>query len=192
MFISNRIDDIVAGSSGKLVPGYGARVVDEQGSELPDGQLGELQIRGESQAAGYWNRPELTRATFRGEWTVTGDKYIRDERGYFWYCGRTDDMMKVSGLWVSPLEVETALLAHPAVMECAVVGVIDSDGLTKPKAFVVLKDTGGDQAEIEAELDKFMRSRLPAYKVPRSIVMTESLPRTATGKIQRFRLREAH
>ena len=192
MFISNRIDDIVAGSSGKLVPGYGARVVDEQGSELPDGQLGELQIRGESQAAGYWNRPELTRATFRGEWTVTGDKYIRDERGYFWYCGRTDDMMKVSGLWVSPLEVETALLAHPAVMECAVVGVIDSDGLTKPKAFVVLKDTGGDQAEIEAELDKFMRSRLPAYKVPRWIVMTESLPRTATGKIQRFRLREAH
>ncbi len=191
MFISNRPGDIVPGSSGKLISGYGARVVDEHGNEVPRGQMGELQVCGESAAAGYWNRPELTRATFRGDWVVTGDRYIRDERGYFWYCGRSDDMLKVSGLWVSPLEVETVLLGHPAVLECAVVGVADSDGLTKPKAFVVLKESGGASAELPAELGKFLRSRLPGYKVPQWIVIAESLPRTATGKIQRFKLRQA-
>ncbi len=190
MFISNRSGDIVPGSSGRIVPGYAARIVDERGNEVPAGQMGELQISGESAAAGYRKRPELTEATFRGPWTATGDKYVCDERGSYWYCGRTDDMLKVSGLWVSPLEVETALLAHPLVLECAVVGATDNDGLTKPKACVVLKSPERHPAEIEAELDKFLRNRLPGYKVPRWIVIAESLPRTATGKIQRFKLRE--
>jgi benzoate-CoA ligase family protein len=191
MFISNRPNDIVPGASGKLVPGYAARIVDELGREVPDGQMGELQIRGESAASGYWNRPELTPATFRGEWTVTGDKYVRDEHGYFRHCGRTDDMLKVSGLWVSPLEVEATLLAHPAVMECAVVGATDADGLTKPKAFVALRKPPTDPAAM-AELCDFLRGRLPAYKVPRWIILVERLPRTATGKIQRFKLRQEH
>jgi benzoate-CoA ligase len=189
MFISNRPDDIVAGCSGKLVPGYQARIVDERGRDVPEGQIGELQILGKSAAAGYWNRPQLTRETFPGEWTVTGDKYTCDERGYFWYCGRTDDMMKVSGLWVSPMEVEAALLAHPIVHECAVVGTMDDDGLTKPKAFVILKKTEVPPAEIAKELTHFLKARLSSYKVPRWIIPIESLPRTATGKIQRFKLR---
>jgi len=188
MFISNLPGEIVPGSSGKLVPGYGARIVDEQGHDVPAGQIGELHISGESAAAGYWNRPELTQSTFLGDWTVTGDKYACDEHGTYWYCGRSDDMLKVSGLWVSPLEVETALLAHPAVLECAVVGATDPDGLTKPKAFVVVKEAV--PLGFETELEKFLRGRLPGYKVPQWIVLAEKLPRTATGKVQRFKLRE--
>ena len=189
MFISNRPGDVAPGSSGRLVPGYEARIVDERGDDVPEGELGELLIRGNSRAAGYWNRPELTRSTFRGEWTATGDKFRRDERGYFWHCGRTDDMLKVSGLWVSPMEIESALGAHPAVVECAVVGATDSDGLTRPKAFVVLNDAGLDSAGLEAELAAFLRCRLPGYKVPHWFVSIPSLPRTATGKVQRFKLR---
>ncbi|HEV2349151.1 MAG TPA: benzoate-CoA ligase family protein [Terriglobia bacterium] len=189
MFISNRPDDIVPGSSGKLVPGYDARIVDEQGGIAPHSEIGELQIRGKSAAAGYWNRPELTQSTFSGEWTLTGDKYYCDDRGTYWYCGRTDDMMKVSGLWVSPLEVETELLSHPLVYECAVAGAMDGDGLTKPKAFVVLKPTQTPTAEIETVLRTYLKARLPGYKVPRWIIQAKSLPRTATGKIQRFKLR---
>src|SRR5579863_5626885 len=190
MFISNRPDDILPGSSGRLVPGYEARIVDEQGQEVAPGQLGELCIRGQSAAKGYWNRPELSRVTFRGEWTVTGDKFVCDERGYFWHHGRTDDMLKVSGLWVSPVEIESALLAHPSVLECAVVGATDSDGLTKPKAFVVLKDAAREPLSHEEELAAFLRTQLPGYKVPRWIVLIDALPRTATGKIQRFKLRQ--
>jgi len=145
-------------------------------------------VRGESAAAGYWERPELTAATFQGEWTATGDKYYRDARGYYWYSGRSDDMMKVSGMWVSPLEVESAMLAHPAVAECAVVGVADSSGLVKPKAFFVAK-TGAPPGELEAELEDFLRRRLPHYKLPKWLVRVNSLPRTATGKVQRFKLR---
>lgn len=189
MFISNRPGDVAPGSSGRLVPGYEARIVDEQGTEVAPGELGELLIRGNSRAAGYWNRPELTRATFRGEWTATGDKFRSDERGCFWHCGRTDDMLKVSGLWVSPMEIESALGSHPAVVECAVVGATDSDGLTHPKAFVVLKDSASDGPELEAELAGFLHSRLPGYKVPHWFVVIPSLPRTATGKVQRFKLR---
>ena len=123
---------------------------------------------------------------------MTGDKYVRDEHGYFRHCGRTDDMLKVSGLWVSPLEVEATLLAHPAVMECAVVGATDADGLTKPKGFVALKNPPTDPAAMARELCDFLRGRLPAYKVPRWIILVERLPRTATGKIQRFKLRQEH
>ncbi|HKS95013.1 MAG TPA: benzoate-CoA ligase family protein, partial [Terriglobia bacterium] len=191
MFISNRPDDAIPGSSGRLVPGYEARIVDEHGHEVAPGQLGELWIRGASAARGYWNRPELSRAAFRGEWTVTGDKFVQDERGYFWHHGRTDDMLKVSGLWVSPVEIESALLGHPSVLECAVVGAADSDGLTKPKAFVVLKDAAHGPLSHEEELAAFVRTQLPGYKVPRWIVLIEALPRTATGKIQRFKLRQS-
>jgi benzoate-CoA ligase family protein len=191
MFISNRPDNALAGSSGRLVPGYEAQIVDERGQEVAPGQLGELWIRGASAARGYWNRPELSRITFRGEWTVTGDKFVLDERGYFWHHGRTDDMLKVSGLWVSPMEIESALLAHPSVLECAVVGATDTDGLTKPKAFVVLKDTAHGPLSNEEELATFLRTQLPGYKVPRWIVLMEALPRTATGKIQRFKLRQS-
>ncbi len=191
MFISNRPDDVLPGSCGREVPGYEGKVVDENGHEVPPSQIGELLIRGQSAAAGYWKRPELTQSTFRGEWTATGDKFVRDEKGYFWYCGRSDDMLKVSGLWVSPLEIESGLLTHPAVLECAVVGAADRDGLIKPKAFVVLKDPGLAAAGLEAELNAFLRAKLPGYKVPRWIVLAKSLPRTATGKVQRFKLRSA-
>jgi benzoate-CoA ligase family protein len=189
MFISNRLDDIVPGSSGRQVPGYEAKIVDEEGKEVSPGQSGDLLVRGESVSAGYWNRPELTQRTFRDGWAVTGDRYSRDERGYFWYHGRSDDMLKVRGLWVSPMEVESALLTHPAVLECAVIGVLDHDGLTKPKAFVVLKSPSSASPEFEAELAQYLRARLAGYKVPRWIVFLESLPRTATGKIQRYKLR---
>jgi benzoate-CoA ligase family protein len=188
-FIANRPDDIVCGSSGRVVPGYEARIVDESGRDAPAGEIGDLYVRGQSAAAGYWNRPGMTCATFAGEWTMTGDKYYRDQRGYFWYCGRADDMMKVSSLWVSPLEVESELLSHPLVRECAVVGAMDGDGLTKPRAFVVLKAPGAPAAEMEAELRAYLKARLPGYKVPRWIAFTKNLPRTATGKIQRFKLR---
>ena len=190
MFISNRPDDIMPGSSGKPVPGYEVKIVNERGRKVPAGQMGELWVRGESAAAGYWRRPELSRSTFRGKWTVTGDKYIRDQRGYYWHCGRSDDMLKVSGMWVSPLEIESALLAHPAVLECAVVGATDTDGLTKPKAFVMLKNAALVPAPSEADIARFLRGRLPGFKVPNWIVLTETLPRTATGKVQRFKLRE--
>ncbi|HLW79445.1 MAG TPA: benzoate-CoA ligase family protein, partial [Terriglobia bacterium] len=189
MFISNRPDDVVPGSSGRPVPGYEARIVDERGEDVRAGELGELLIRGDSAAPEYWNRPDLTRSTFRGEWTATGDKFVCDEHGYFWHHGRTDDMMKVSGLWVSPMEIESALLTHPAVAECAVVAATDSDGLTRPKAFVVLRPPASE-ATTEAELTGFLRGRLAGYKVPRWIVPIAGLPRTATGKIQRFKLRQ--
>jgi len=189
MFISNRPEDVVPGSSGRLVPGYEARIVDEHGREVPPGVMGNLWVRGESAAAGYWNRPELTRATFHDGWTLTGDQYRRDERGYFWHCGRSDDMLKVHGLWVSPVEVETVLLAHPAVVECAVVGARDDDGLEKPKAFVVLKEFVSRSAELEADLLRLAKTILPGYKVPQWISVVETLPKTMTGKLQRFKLR---
>ncbi len=190
MFISNRPGDIVPGSSGKPVPGYHVKIVDERKRSVRPGQIGELWVRGESAAAGYWRRPALTRATFRGQWTVTGDKFLRDARGAYWHCGRSDDMLKVSGMWVSPVEIESALLAHPAVLECAVVGSKDGDGLIKPQAFVVLKDSGQSPAPTEADLALFLRKNLPAFKAPRWIVFCASLPRTATGKVQRFKLRK--
>jgi len=191
MFISNRLGDFMPGSSGKIVPGYTAKIVDDQGREVRTGDVGNLWVKGESGAAGYWNRPELTRSTFRGEWVVTGDKYRCDERGFYWHCGRSDDMLKVHGMWVSPVEVESALLGHSEVAECAVVGAIDDDGLEKPKAFVVLRKPLRLSAELEAELRRFAADRLPKYKEPRWLVEIESLPKTTTGKLQRFKLRGA-
>lgn len=190
IFISNRPGDIRYGTSGKPVPGYEARVVDEHDRPVPHGEEGELVVRGPSSADGYWNQRAKTRATFRGEWTYTGDTYIRDADGYFRFRGRSDEMLKVSGVWVSPFEVEEALISHPAVLEAAVIGRRDGDGLTKPKAFVVTRepDTGTD--DLVRALQNHVKDRIGVWKYPRWIEFTDTLPKTATGKIQRFRLRE--
>jgi 4-hydroxybenzoate-CoA ligase len=190
IFVSNRPGDVRYGSSGKPVPGYDAKILGEDGRELGPDEIGELVVRGPSAAEGYWNQREKSRRTFAGEWTYTGDKYIRDADGYYLYCGRTDDMFKVGGIWVSPFEVEGALASHPAVLEAAVVGKEDADGLLKPKAFVVLKaGFAGDETLFEA-LRAHVKERAGAWKYPRWIDVRKELPKTATGKIQRFKLRE--
>ena len=180
---------IRAGSCGMPVPGCDAKIVDDVGEEVPCDEIGGLWVRGGGAFAGYWNLPELTARTIRDGWVVTGDKFYRDAEGYFHYCGRADDMMKVSGMWVSPTEVENALLGHERVAEAAVVGIVDEAGLTRPLAFVVLR--AGDRPEhgLDHELREFVRARLPGYKCPAEIKFLDALPKTATGKIQRFRLR---
>jgi 4-hydroxybenzoate-CoA ligase len=190
IFISNRPDDIRYGSSGKPVPGYDARIVGEHDRPVPHGEAGELVVRGDSAAEGYWNQRTKSRRTFQGEWTYTGDTYTRDAEGYFRFQGRSDEMLKVSGVWVSPFEVEEALIAHPAVLEAAVIGRQDQDGLVKPKAFVILRDGGSETEGLVAELQAHVKERIGVWKYPRWIEFADSLPKTATGKIQRFRLRE--
>ena len=187
IFLSLREDDIRYGTTGKPVPGYDLRIVDEAGRDLPQGEIGELIVRGPSSAVAYWNQRDKSLRTFQGAWTYTGDKYRRDEQGYYVYCGRSDDMIKASGQWVSPAEVESALVGHPAVLEAAVVAQKDEQKLDKPKAYVVLKKGGAATAE---ELQKFVKERLAPYKYPRWIAFVDELPKTATGKIQRFKLRE--
>jgi len=189
IFISNRIGEVRPGSSGKIVPGYKARIVDEEGRTLPQGEVGNLLIKGDSAAAFYWNKHQKTKETMLGEWVKTGDKYYQDPEEYFWYCGRSDDMLKVGGIWVSPVEVENALIGHPAVLECAVVGVRDTDELVKPKAFVVLKQGHQPSNELAEELKAYVKEAIAPYKYPRWIEFIPELPKTATGKIQRFRLR---
>ncbi|SMX50197.1 benzoate-CoA ligase family protein [Maliponia aquimaris] len=189
IFLSNRPGDVVYGTSGLPVPGYELRCVDEEGRQIAPGGVGELLVRGASAADGYWNKRSKSRATFEGEWTRTGDKYEITEAGRYVYCGRTDDMFKVSGIWVSPFEVEQALIAHPAVLEAAVVPRRDAEGLEKPQAFVVLKE-GGNAEALKAELNDFVKAKVGAWKYPRWIEVVEDLPKTATGKIQRFKLRE--
>jgi 4-hydroxybenzoate-CoA ligase len=191
IFVSNYPDDVRYGTSGKPVPGYEAMILNERGGRVPNGEAGELVVRGPSAADGYWNQRDKTRRTFRGEWTHTGDTYIRDGEGYYRFRGRTDEMLKVSGVWVSPFEVEEALVSHPAVLESAVVGALDRDGLTKPKAFVVLQDAARQQdADTVKELLKtHVKDRIGVWKYPRWIEFVDGLPKTATGKIQRFRLR---
>ncbi|HEV2187215.1 MAG TPA: benzoate-CoA ligase family protein, partial [Stellaceae bacterium] len=192
IFLSNRLGDIRYGSTGKPVPGYELRILDDNGNDLPDGESGELVVRGPSAADGYWNQRDKSRRTFRGEWTHTGDTYTRDAEGYYRYCGRTDDMLKVGGIWVSPFEVEEALIAHPAVLESAVVGHADADGLIKPKAFVVLQESAQkeDRANLAAILQNAVKDRIGVWKYPRWIEFADSLPKTATGKIQRYKLRD--
>ena len=190
IFISNNPDDIRYGSSGKPVPGYNARIVDEHDRPVPHGEAGELVVRGDSAAEGYWNQRAKTRRTFQGEWIYTGDTYTRDAEGYFRFQGRSDEMLKVSGVWVSPFEVEEALISHPSVLEAAVIGHQDRDGLVKPKAFVILRDGDWDAAALVTELQAHVKDRVGVWKYPRWIEFVESLPKTATGKIQRFRLRE--
>jgi benzoate-CoA ligase len=190
MFISNRPGAIRSGSSGLIVPGYDARLLDDAGAPVPRGEIGNLWIEGDSVCAGYWNQHEKTKSTIQGRWLRTGDKYTQDEDGYFYYAGRSDDMLKVGGQWVSPVEVESALIAHAAVLECGVVGHEDHDALTKPMAFVVLRDGATGSAELAKELQQFVRERLAVYKRPRWVEFLPELPKTATGKIQRFKLRD--
>jgi 4-hydroxybenzoate-CoA ligase len=189
-FLSNRPGDIRYGSTGKPVPGYEVKIVDENGRELPHGEIGELVVRGPSAGEGYWNQRDKTRRTFVGEWTYTGDKYLRDEDGYYYYCGRTDDMFKVNGMWVSPFEVEAALVSHEAVLEAAVIGKQDGDGLVKPKAFIVLKNGYAADDGLLETLRTHVKNRAGPWKYPRWIDIRHDLPRTATGKIQRFKLRD--
>jgi len=190
IFLSNRQGEARPGSSGQLVPGYEARIVDDDGRPVPRGEIGNLLIKGDSICAYYWNKHQATRRRILGEWIRTGDKYHVDEDGYFWYAGRDDDMLKVSGQWVSPSEVESAIVEHPRVLECAVVGCEDSDTLVKPKAFVVLKD-GPAGEDLARDIQEFVKGRIAPYKYPRWIEFVDELPKTATGKIQRFKLREA-
>nr|WP_294528965.1 benzoate-CoA ligase family protein [uncultured Rhodopila sp.] len=192
IFISNSPDDIRYGTSGKPVPGYEARIVDDHDRPARNGEAGELVVRGDSAAEGYWNQRAKSRRTFQGEWTYTGDTYIRDEDGYYRFQGRSDEMLKVSGVWVSPFEVEEALISHPAVLEAAVIGRMDKDGLVKPKAFVILQESAREEPVdvLIAALQTHVKERVGVWKYPRWIEVVESFPKTATGKIQRFRLRE--
>src|SRR5436190_22443465 len=189
-FIANRRGTVRPGSSGTVVPGYEAKLVDDAGREVAVGEVGNLMVKGDSACSCYWNQHERTKQTIEGEWVRTGDKYTRDVDGYFWYAGRSDDMIKAGGMWVSPAEVEGALTEHPAVVEAGVVGGEDKDELVKPLAFVVLARGQSASPALEAELKAFVKERLAPYKYPRWIVFVDELPKTATGKIQRFKLRE--
>ena len=191
IFISNRPGAVRPGASGQIVPGYEARIVDEHNQPVATGEIGNLVIRGDSTCSAYWNKHEKSKEAIEGHWIRTGDKFVQDEDGYFWYAGRSDDMLKVGGIWVSPVEVENALIEHSSVMECAVVGRCDRDGLTKPAAYVVLKDDVEATPELAGELQTWVTGRLAEYKRPRWVEFVPHLPKTATGKIQRFKLRAA-
>ncbi|MBI3941030.1 MAG: benzoate-CoA ligase family protein [Acidobacteria bacterium] len=189
IYISNVPGQVKRGSSGRLLPGYRGKIVDENGTELPAGQVGELLICSDSVAAGYWNRHDQTKKIFMGAWMRTGDRFYQDEEGYLFYQGRDDDVLKVGGAWVLPLEVEQCLLEHEAVAECAVVGALDELGLCKPKAFVTLRQGFTAGAELGSALQRFVKERLAPYKYPRWIEFVDELPKTVTGKIQRYKLR---
>ena len=189
-FIANRPGEARPGSSGRVIPGYEARLVDDEGRPVAPGLVGQLLIKGDSTAPYYWNRHERTKAAMLGEWLRTGDMFYQDTDGYFYFCGRTDDMLKVGGAWVAPAEVEACLGEHPAVLEAAVIGRGDADGLTKPHAFCVLRDGIAGTDALAAELREMVRKRLAGYKAPRWIDFVAELPKTATGKIQRFALRQ--
>jgi benzoate-CoA ligase len=190
IFLSNRNDDLRYGTTGKPVPGYEVQLRDELGAAVPAGSIGDLYIKGPSAALMYWNNCAKTRGTFQGEWLKSGDKYMCDAQGYYTYAGRSDDMIKVSGQYVSPIEVENVLAQHEAVLEAAVIGVADAQGLVKTVAYVVLRpgQDGGDA--VKAALQAHVKQALAPFKYPRQIHFTEELPKTATGKIQRFRLRQ--
>jgi benzoate-CoA ligase len=190
MFVSSRPGECKPGSCGFPVPGYEVKIVDDAGEPVRDGEIGNLWVRGASAFEEYWRIPELTARTKRGDWVVTGDKFVRGPGGYYQYCGRTDDMLKVAGMWVSPMEVENALLGHPLVAESAVVGETDARGLMYSVAHVVLRAKSEGSEELAAEICDHVRARLVSYKVPREVRFRSELPKTATGKIQRFLLRE--
>ncbi len=189
IFISNRIGDIGPGTTGRVVPGYEARILGENGEPVTPGDSGQLVIRGASTARCYWNDRERSRRTMIDGWLTTGDTYRQDENGYFVYCGRNDDMLKVGGIWCSPFEIEATLGEHPAVLEAAVVGRADADGLVKPEAWIVLKEPAAVAAPIERDLVDRCKARLAPYKYPHWFRFVAELPKTATGKIQRFKLR---
>jgi len=189
IFMSNAPGDIKYGTSGRAVPGYKVRLVSDDGDDVPDGEVGELLVEAPSAGEGYWNQRSKSRHTFQGNWTRTGDKYIRDADGRYTFCGRADDMFKVSGIWVSPFEVESALITHPAVLEAAVVPEADPEGLLKPKAFVVLR-AGSETDRLYESLKEHVKQKIGVWKYPRWIETVDALPKTATGKIQRYKLRD--
>ncbi len=190
IYISNCPGEVVPGSLGRLVPGYEARIVGPDGGDVRDGEAGTLWVKGESAAVMYWQAHEKSKEVLRGDWVVTGDQMRRDDRGLFWYEGRTDDMLKVSGIFVSPYEVENCLLQHSRVAECAVIGYKDRDGLTKPKAYVVCREGAGDET-LARELQDFVKARLAPFKYPRSVEFVRSLPKNDRGKIDRRKLEAA-
>jgi len=190
MVISNRPGEVRPGSSGKIIPGYEAKIVGNDGRPVAPGEIGSLLIKGDSTCSGYWNQHDKTRDTFEGHWFRTGDKYHQDEDGYFWYVGRADDLFKVNGRWLSPAEVEAALIAHPAIREAAVIARDDENKLTKPAAYVVVNPSFRPNDELVRELQDWVVQRIGAYKHPRWIEFVPELPKTATGKLQRFKLRE--
>ncbi len=190
IFIANSPERARPGSSGRLVPGYEARIAGDDGVPVADGEIGHLWARGQSVMSRYWKQPERTEAVLVDGWIRTGDSYVRDPDGYFTSCGRSDDMLKVGGIWVSPIEIEGRLIAHESVLEAAVIGRPDSEGLIKPEAFVILRDAARASEALAEELKAFCKDGLARYKYPRWIRFVDSLPRTATGKIQRFKLRD--
>ena len=189
IYCSNRLDDVTPGSSGKPVPGYEIKLLDEAGRPVPQGEAGDLYVRGDSALALYWAQHEKSKRSILGDWFFSGDRYRQDDRGNYWYEGRTDDMIKISGLWVSPMDIEAALIEHPAVAESAVVGFTDSDGLTKIRAFVIVKGVEASEAVV-VELQEHSKSRLQRFQYPHDVVFVDELPKTVTGKIQRYKLRE--
>jgi len=189
IFLSNRAGQVKYGTTGKPVPGYWLKIVDDDGLPVKAGEMGELLVKGPTSAIMYWNNRQQSQSTFLGEWTRSGDKYLEDKDGYYVYCGRHDDMLKVSGQYVSPFEVEAALQTHPDVLEAAVVAWPDHDALIKPKAFVVLKTREKASDGLSRALQEHVKARLAPYKYPRWIEFRDDLPKTATGKIQRFKLR---
>jgi benzoate-CoA ligase len=189
IFMSNQFGNVRYGTTGQAVPGYEIRLVDDQGEPVKQGEIGDMQVKGPTRAILYWNNRERSHQTFAGEWTKSGDKYLQDEAGYYVYCGRSDDMLKVSGQYVSPVEVEAALTTHEAVLEAAVVGKADEDKLIKPKAFVVLKPGVQADDSLFEILKQHVKGKLAPFKYPRWIEFVSDLPKTATGKIQRFKLR---
>jgi benzoate-CoA ligase len=189
IYCSNRIDDVRPGSSGKPVPGYELKILDDEGNPVPVGDAGDLYVKGDSALALYWAQHEKSKRSILGEWFFTGDRYRVDADGYYWYEGRSDDMIKVQGLWASPIEIESALLEHPSVAESAVVGV-DIEGFTKIKAFVITKDGSAGGDALAAELQEHCKARLQRYQYPHMIEFVSELPKTVTGKIQRYKLRE--
>jgi benzoate-CoA ligase len=189
IFISNRLGDVKLGSLGRVVQGYEAKICDDDGREAPRGEIGTLWIRGDSMALEYWQQHEKSKQTFRGDWCVSADKFRQDEAGYFWFCGRGDEMLKVGGRWLSPLEVENILLTHPAVIEAAVIGFQDADGLEKPKAFLVLSTEHRPTEQLAEELKAHVRNSLAPYKAPRAIQFVTSLPKSDRGKVLKSKLR---
>ncbi|MCA9988192.1 MAG: benzoate-CoA ligase family protein [Anaerolineales bacterium] len=190
IFISNSPDNIKPGASGRPVPGYEVRIIDEENNEVPQGEIGNLILRGETIALSYLHQYERSKQTFRGEWLFTGDKYWMDEEGFYYHAGRSDDMMKVGGIWASPMEIESVIISHPAVVECAVVAKADQSDLIKPKAYVVLQDGENPSEALAEQLIDYCREHMSAYKRPRWVEFVDDLPKTATGKIQRFKLRD--
>jgi benzoate-CoA ligase family protein len=190
MVIANRPGEARAGSSGKIIPGYEAKIVDEQGRPVGVNEIGDLLVKGDSTCAGYWNQHEKSKDTFAGHWFRTGDKYYQDADGYFWYAGRSDDLFKVNGRWLSPMEVESALIAHPAVREAAVVAREDEAGLTKPAAYVVVNAEYKAEERLAHDLQEWVAEKVGGYKRPRWVEFLPEIPKTATGKLQRFKLRE--